>query len=108
MSLPLRTEITLPTAFAAPVPEGIMLKHAPHDTHHTSPCPMGRPGAKLLQDGVTASDNASVVKRAKLGTGAAAALNIKDLQRMMEKPSRQTSPRSSGCRSSSSSTRLMT
>ena len=50
-----------------------------------------------------------MVKRAKLGTGAAAALTIKDLQRMMEKlaASRQTSPRSS-CRSSFSSTRSMT
>ena len=32
-----------------------------------------------------AGENASIVKRAKLGTGAAAALNIKDVQRMMEK-----------------------
>merc|ERR1719174_830941 len=37
VSLPLRSGSTLPTALAAPVPEGIMLKHAPRPPRQSLP-----------------------------------------------------------------------
>ena len=46
--------------------------------------PTTRWAVKVLSYFKTTGENASMFKRAKLGTGAAAALNIKDVQRMME------------------------